>query len=234
MLLWLLAGDDHSTGCTRAVVRATSAAAAGYDENDDCKKNNRAGNSACNRPAAPTTVRRTNSSTAILSTVTLVVGRTGTRRRTTTAFAITAFLARSTFVVVRAGTARRRTTAFAITAFLAPSTLVIVRTETTVSADIITTGLTIGTITVVGTVGSTSQGKETDEKKALKFLWGHCPFTISTASVRCGTIIGWLISKFSPDTLPWKPTNKETKNVITLSTLSSFKTSQSLVNTNLR
>ena len=60
---------------------------------------------------------QTNSPTTILSDVTLVIGRTETRGRTTVAFAITAFLARSTLVVVRTGTRRSTTDAFAFIVF---------------------------------------------------------------------------------------------------------------------
>ena len=125
MLLWLLAGYDHSTGCTTAVVRARTTAA-GYDGNDDSEEDSRAENSICNSCAAPTTVWGTNSPTTIPSSIKLVVGRTITRGRTSDAFAFTAFLSRSTLVVVRAGTRRRTTDAFAITVILATVTLVVV------------------------------------------------------------------------------------------------------------
>ena len=126
LLLWLLAGGDHSTRCTITVLWATSTAAAKYDGNDDGQDDNRAYNSS----AAPNTVWQTNSPTTILSDVTLVVGRTETRGRTTVAFAITAFLARSTLVVVRTGTRRPTTDAFAFIVFLPQPTLEVVRTGT--------------------------------------------------------------------------------------------------------
>ncbi|RMX54889.1 hypothetical protein pdam_00015098, partial [Pocillopora damicornis] len=55
-VLWLFAGDDHSTGCMIEVVRATSTAAAGHDGNDDGEEDNCA-DGACNSSSAPTTYR---------------------------------------------------------------------------------------------------------------------------------------------------------------------------------
>ena len=129
-VLWLFAGDDHSTGCMIEVVRATSTAAAGHDGNDDGEEDNCA-DGACNSSSAPTTVWGTNSPTTILSNVTLVVIRAGTRNRTTDAFAITALLASVALKVVGTGANWETTDAFVITALLFRPTLVVVRTIVT-------------------------------------------------------------------------------------------------------
>ena len=129
--------------------------------------------------------------TAFLAPSTFVVARTGMARIRTDA--VTAFLVQSTFVFGRAGTRRQISSAFVLTALLAPSTKVVLRTETNIgtsstrvttaslvrstmavaptakatqSAYPISTTVLTETITVIGTVGCTSQGKEADEKKA--------------------------------------------------------------------
>ena len=128
--------------------------------------------------------------TAFHERSTFRVVRTGTRIRTD---AVTAFLVQSTFVFGRAGTRRQISSAFVLTALLAPSTKVVLRTETNIgtsstrittaslvrstmavaptakatqSAYPISTTVLTETITLIGTVGCTSQGKEADEKKA--------------------------------------------------------------------
>ena len=162
--------------------------------------------------------------TAFLAPSTFVVARTGMARIRTDA--VTAFLVQSTFVFGRAGTRRQTSGAFVLTAYLTPSTHGFMRTETNIgtSSTRVTTAFLVrstiivvaptaittqstyfirttvpvltGAMTLTGTVGSTSQGREADEKKAQQFLSSHCPFTISMASVRLKIIIrcGWLVS----------------------------------------
>ena len=70
--LW---GDDHSTGCTIAVVRATSAAAAGCNGNDDGEEDYCTDNSAYNRSSAPNTRRFAFVVTTFFACTTLIVVR---------------------------------------------------------------------------------------------------------------------------------------------------------------
>ncbi|RMX55931.1 hypothetical protein pdam_00015642 [Pocillopora damicornis] len=68
--LW---GDDHSTGCTIAVARATSIAAAGCNGNDDGEEDYCTDNSAYNRSSAQNTRRFAFVVTTLFACTTLIV-----------------------------------------------------------------------------------------------------------------------------------------------------------------